>query len=203
MGGMCLGSLCCRASCRSAGIRSGSMPVSSGHRRHGSRPAVRHAARRRRLHSLGRRRGQRHPVARRCCQRVPAAADPADGRHPAGDALDRNRRRASRARFLLAATSPGLWSAVCLRASTCSGARHGRRDLRGCGVESALPSSRWWLRRERRIGRPHPSHASGARARSLGRVLALALVRDDGAGGEVLWTRTLSLLFVPRPIRSR
>ena len=85
MGGMCLGSLLLprvlsHARASAAGLRL----ARARHRRDRPPAAVRHAARRRRLHGVGRHRRGRHADARARRGDLPAAADAADGRDAAG-----------------------------------------------------------------------------------------------------------------------
>ena len=110
--------------------------------------ALRHAARRRRLHRLGRHRRRRHPAARRGRRHLPAAADDDDGRDAAGDRAvgrsDPARRRVAR---------------VLLRRQ--HGGRGGRQPAR-----RLLPAARARRRdRDLRRGRAE-RHGRGDRARS-------------------------------------
>ena len=92
------------------------------HRRCSACSCCSDAARRRRLHGLGRHRGRRHPAARRRRGDLPAAADAADGRDAAGHrALGRSlaRRASPGSASSTAATPPARCSAACSPASTC------------------------------------------------------------------------------------
>ena len=86
MGGMCLGSLLLPrvlSGRRASAARLRGLELGIGV--FGLLRALRHAARRRRLHGVGRHRRRRHPAPRRRRRHLPAAADAADGRDAAGD----------------------------------------------------------------------------------------------------------------------
>ncbi len=180
----------------------------AGHRRHGPRPAVRHAARRRCLYGLGGRRGRRDPVARGRCQRVPAAADASDGRHPSRDRpLGRShaaRRRVARVLLWRQYRRSGRRQSAG-RLLPAPGARHGRCDLRGRGAQCRHRPHRAGGRDEGAVsaGRTRV-RAGGGRARSMGRLPRPRLVRDDGAGVQKCCGRArCRCCSVPRPIPSR